>query len=394
MSGADRKGECTGEARLYEITCPHCAAKPGEKCVDFLKREVPSGHQARWVAAVEDVPAHPDAANLLIAPDGSVTRADPILLAAGADSDGRDRIRELLEDDAQRSSDARDPGRAMCTCGHAAYAHLNWKDGCFSGQCSCNAFECTEDHDASGNPCPRTETALPPDFRAGWSAAFEAFGGEGPGTVEEAWRKRSEGVTSTTVEGVADETSAPAVVACVTPVSLDAPSRATESNSPSATSATPAKSASHNNAERCRPTATAPSYEPPLLETLKWLYTVVEHECPPPDRPHEGSCHPDAGCDGTCSDAYYHSVEMTKARYWIAKLEGRPGEQRRESPTAHIGIGTEKFDLANSRTYRLTIPTVNGDAVAELEGETMSLRVGDGPWQTIVVSKGSKTRKA
>lgn len=59
-----------------------------------------------------------------------------------------------------------------------------------------------------------------------------------------------------------------------------------------------------------------------LLESLEWLYAVVVHEVELP-KSHEGSCHPDAGCDGACSDAYYHGLGMTKVWKLIQALKAR-----------------------------------------------------------------------
>ena len=58
-----------------------------------------------------------------------------------------------------------------------------------------------------------------------------------------------------------------------------------------------------------------------MLEILEGLYLSLLHG-PPPEKAHEGSCHPDAGCDGLCADAYSHDMLLEKARALLAAVKG------------------------------------------------------------------------
>ena len=54
---------------------------------------------------------------------------------------------------------------------------------------------------------------------------------------------------------------------------------------------------------------------------IEGLHVSLLH-APPPEKAHEGSCHPDAGCDGLCAEAYAHDMLLDKARALIKAVRG------------------------------------------------------------------------
>ena len=56
------------------------------------------------------------------------------------------------------------------------------------------------------------------------------------------------------------------------------------------------------------------------LKIIKGLYISLLH-APPPEKAHEGSCHPDAGCDGLCAAAYSYDMLLDEARRHLAAVK-------------------------------------------------------------------------
>ena len=57
------------------------------------------------------------------------------------------------------------------------------------------------------------------------------------------------------------------------------------------------------------------------MEMIQGLYLSLLH-APPPEKAHEGACHPDAGCDGLCAAAYSYDMLLEKARALITAVRG------------------------------------------------------------------------
>lgn len=92
----------------------------------------------------------------------------------------------------------------------------------------------------------------------------------------------------------------------------------------------------------------------PILDTLEWLYDVVVHETAPPTPSHSGSCHPDAGCDGSCADAYYMSLGMTKAYKLIQVLRARVDATK---PTTSADLSP--VDMVHKQIFGTLVQHVN-----------------------------------
>lgn len=80
-------------------------------------------------------------------------------------------------------------------------------------------------------------------------------------------------------------------------------------------------------------------------KAIEWLIAVVEHEVKPPESC--GACGtPNAQCDGSCADAYYHAHGMQEARAALTYLRMADGLSH-----ANVREIIRRFRLASAAPY-------------------------------------------
>lgn len=102
-----------------------------------------------------------------------------------------------------------------------------------------------------------------------------------------------------------------------------------------------------------------------LLTALRALYSIAQHELPVPG--HQGSCGPDAGCDGSCVDAANCGAAMAAAFKSIRRAEESLAASRTCDDQWLIRNMAMLLRRASNRLKTIKVTTVKGPQHERLE---------------------------